>query len=124
MVDKHITRLVKREAGDPTFETIDNEAEVIKLAGRQRPWMWSSEFGVDAARDAALGLDNPARHRRGFDALRDAGIPLVMRYKNTTLGTKLPDRWGLPESMRDDTGVIFASAFPGFDELRPRGERY
>ena len=58
----------------------------------------------------------------GFDALRDAGIPLVMRYKTTTLGTQLPDRWGLPEAMRDDTGVIFASAFPGLRRVR-RGHR-
>ena len=34
MLGKHITRLVKRENGDPTFETIDDESEVIKLAGR------------------------------------------------------------------------------------------
>ena len=35
-----------------------------------------------------------------------------MRYKTTTKGTQLPDRWGLPDALRDDTGVIFASAFP------------
>ena len=49
----------------------------------------------------------------GIDALRDAGIPLVMRYKTTTKGTKLPDRWMLPDEMRDDTGILFTSAFPG-----------
>jgi len=35
MVDKHITRLVKPEAGDPTFVAIDSESDVIKLAGRE-----------------------------------------------------------------------------------------
>jgi len=49
--------------------------------------------------------------------MRDAGIPLVMRYKTTTKGTQLPERWGLPDAMRDDTGVIFGSAFPGYDSL-------
>ena len=29
----------------------------------------------------------------------------------------MPDRWGLPDAMRDDTGVIFGSAFPGCDSL-------
>ena len=53
----------------------------------------------------------------GFDALRDAGIPLVMRYKTTSLGSSLPERWGLPDALRDDTGVIFASAFPGYDSF-------
>ena len=124
MVDRHITRLVKRATGDPTFETIDNEAQVVKLAGRSAPLDVVSEFGVDAARDAALDSTTRLAIGAGFDALRDAGIPLVMHYKTTTLGTQLPDRWGLPESMRDDTGVIFASAFPGLDNFAQDLERY
>ncbi len=124
MVDRHITRLVKRASGDPTFEKIDNEADVIKLAGRSAPLDVVIEFGVDAARDAALDSTTRLAIGAGFDALRDAGIPLVMHYKTTTLGTKLPDRWGLPESMRDDTGVIFASAFPGLDNFAHDLERY
>ncbi len=63
---------------------------------------------------------NPA----GLDALRDAGIPLVMRYQSTTKGTQLPERWGLPDSMRDDTGVIFASALPGYDSFADQMARY
>ncbi|MGE5695920.1 MAG: SDR family NAD(P)-dependent oxidoreductase [Candidatus Sericytochromatia bacterium] len=124
MLDRHITRLVKRESGDPTFETIDSEDEVIKLAGRAAPLDVVSEFGVDTARDAALDTTTRLAIGAGFDALRDAGIPLVMHYKTTTLGTKLPDRWGLPESMRDDTGVIFASAFPGLDNFAKDLQRY
>jgi len=113
----------KRASGEPTFETIDNEADVIKLAGRSAPFDLVAEFGVDAARDEALDNSTRLAIGAGFDALRDAGIPLVMRYKNTTLGTSLPDRWGLPESMRDDTGVIFASAFPGYDNFARDLER-
>ncbi|MGA5299591.1 SDR family NAD(P)-dependent oxidoreductase [Nucisporomicrobium flavum] len=124
MVDRHITRLVKRESGDPTFETIDNEADVIKLAGRGAPVDVVNEFGVDAARDEALDTSTRLAIGAGFDALRDAGIPLVMHYKTTTLGTRLPDRWGLPAAMRDDTGVIFASAFPGYDNFARDVERY
>ncbi len=117
MVDMHITRLVKRESGDPTFETIDDEAEVVKLAGRHAPLDIVEEFGVDAARDAALDSVTRLAIGAGFDALRDAGIPLVMRYKTTSLGSSLPERWGLPDALRDDTGVIFASAFPGYDSF-------
>ena len=47
-----------------------------------------------------------------------------MRYRSTTLGTMLPEKWGLPESMRDDTGVIFASAFPGYGEFASDIEKY
>ena len=124
MLDRHITRLVKRASGDPTFEAIDNEADVIKLAGRSAPLDMVTEFAVDAARDAALDSTTKLAIGAGFDALRDAGIPLVMHYKTTTLGTQLPDRWGLPHSMRDDTGVVFASAFPGYDNFARDLEHY
>ena len=124
IVDKRITRLVKKAGQDPVFETIDDEAGVIKLAGRGAPLDVVAEFGVEAARDAALDRTTRLALGAGLDALRDAGIPLVMRYRSTTLGTMLPEKWGLPESMRDDTGVIFASAFPGYGEFASDIEKY
>ncbi len=124
MVDLHITRLVKRESGDPTFEVIDDEADVVKLAGRGAPVDVVAEFGVAADRDAALDEVTRLAIGAGFDALRDAGIPLVMRYKTTTLGSQLPERWGLPDALRDETGVIFASAFPGYDSFAEDLTRY
>ncbi|GIJ71275.1 type I polyketide synthase [Virgisporangium ochraceum] len=124
MVDRRITRLVKRVSGDPTFETIDSEADVVKLAGRSAPLDVVAEFGVDTARDEALDRATRLAIGAGFDALRDAGIPLVMHYRTTTLGTSLPERWGLPAALRDDTGVIFASAFPGYDNFARDLDRY
>jgi acyl transferase domain-containing protein len=124
MVDMHITRLVKNEIGGATFEAIDDPSEVVKLAGRHAPFDVVQEFAVDSARDEALDVTTRLAIGAGFDALRDAGIPLVMRYKTTTLGTQLPDRWGLPDSLRDDTGVIFASAFPGYDNFGRDVEAY
>jgi len=117
MLDKHITRLVKSENGGPTFETIGDVGDVIKLAGRGGTFDLQKEFGLTADRVAALDRVTQLAIAVGIDALRDAGIPLIMRYKTTSKGTKLPDRWGLPESLADDTGVIFASAFPGYDSL-------
>jgi acyl transferase domain-containing protein/acyl carrier protein/NAD(P)-dependent dehydrogenase (short-subunit alcohol dehydrogenase family) len=117
MLDKHITRLVKSDNGGPTFETLTNVADVIKLAGRGREFNLEREFGVSAERVACLDRTTQLAMGAGLDALRDAGIPLVLRYKTTTKGTQLPDRWGLPDALRDDTGVIFASAFPGYDSF-------
>ncbi len=117
MLDKHITRLVKNEQGGATFEVIDSAADVIKLAGRGGTFDLGSEFGVSAERLPALDITTRLAIGAGLDALRDAGIPLVMRYRTTSKGTHLPDRWVLPDALRDDTGVIFASAFPGYDEL-------
>ena len=123
MADKHITRLVKSDDG-ARFDAIDSADDVIKLAARAGALDLVEEFGVDADRDKALDDCTRLAIGAGFDALRDAGIPLVMRYKTTTVGTKLPERWGLPDALRDDTGVIFASAFPGYGEFARDIERY
>ncbi|HKH99665.1 MAG TPA: SDR family NAD(P)-dependent oxidoreductase [Candidatus Sulfotelmatobacter sp.] len=124
MLDKHITRLVKSDNGGPTFETINNVADVIKLAGRGGAFDLEKEFGISADRLAALDRVTQLAIAVGLDALRDAGIPLVMRYKTTSKGTQLPDRWALPDALRDDTGVIFASAFPGYDSYADEMGRY
>jgi acyl transferase domain-containing protein/acyl carrier protein/NADP-dependent 3-hydroxy acid dehydrogenase YdfG len=115
MVEKNITRLVKTEAGEGRFETIESLDDVIKLAARAKNFDLVRDFGFPEDRLAALDHVTRLAIAAGIDALRDAGIPLVMRYKTTTKGTMLPDRWGLPDEMRDDTGVLFTSAFPGYD---------
>ena len=124
MVDKHITRLVKGETGEPHFEVIASAAEVIKLAGRAGKLDLVAEFGFPAERLDALDATTRLAIGAGLDALRDAGIPLAMRYKTTTRGTRLPERWMLPDALRDETGVIFASAFPGYDAFADEMQRY
>jgi acyl transferase domain-containing protein/NAD(P)-dependent dehydrogenase (short-subunit alcohol dehydrogenase family)/acyl carrier protein len=115
MVEKNITRLVKTEGGEGRFETIESMTDVIKLAARAREFDLVRDFGFPEDRLPALDRVTKLAIGAGIDALRDAGIPLVMRYKTTTKGTKLPDRWQLPDEMRDDTGILFTSAFPGCD---------
>ena len=124
ILDKHVTRLVKAEDGGATFETIDRVEDVIKLAARAGAFDLADEFGVDADRVEAFARATQLAIAAGIDALRDAGIPLVLRYKTTTKGTKLPERWLLADDMRDDTGVIFASAFPGLEEMVDEAQRY
>jgi acyl transferase domain-containing protein/NAD(P)-dependent dehydrogenase (short-subunit alcohol dehydrogenase family)/acyl carrier protein len=121
--DKHITRLVKSDAGG-RFEVIEDVSEVVKLAGRGGKLDLVEEFGVPADRLPALDNYTKLAIAAGLEALRDAGIPLTMRYKTTTKGTKLPERWGLAEAMRDETGVIFAAAFPGLDSFASDLNRY
>ncbi len=123
MIGKHITRLVKNDGGG-TFEILHEVADAIKLAGRGGAFDLVEEFGVSADRCASFDRVTQLAIAVGLDALRDAGIPLVMRYKTTTRGTQLPDRWGLPDIMRDDTGVIFGSAFPGYDSFADIVSRY
>ena len=124
IADRHITRLVKGDDGQANFEEIDDVADVIKLAARAGTFDLESEFGVDAGRIAALGRATQLAVAAGIDALRDAGIPLVQHYRDTTTGTQLPDRWALPDALRDDTGIVFGSAFPGYDEFADELDRF
>ncbi len=120
MATKHVVRLVKSEEGESRFEAIDSVDDVIKLAGRGGALDLAADFGVPADRIPALDVATRLAIGAGLDALRDAGIPLVMRFRTTTKGTKLPERWALPEPLQDDTGVLFASAFPGYDSFAER----
>jgi acyl transferase domain-containing protein/acyl carrier protein len=124
IADRRITRLVKGDRGEASFETIDDPAAVIKLAARSGELDLAEEFGIDADRVAALGWSTQLAIAAGVDALRDAGIPIVQHYRTTGVGSQLPDRWGLPTQLRDDTGVIFASAFPGLEEMTDEVTRY
>jgi acyl transferase domain-containing protein len=124
IVDKRITRVVKDAGGSGSFQTIEDPDEVIRLAGRGGAFDLGAEFGVAPERLAALDTATRLAIGAGLDALRDAGIPLVHHYKTTSTGGQLPDRWGLPRALRDETGVIFASAFPGYDAFADDLARY
>ena len=124
MLDKRITRIVKSENGDGSFETITRPSDVIKLAGRGAAFDIGAEYGVGADRVAALDRATALAIAVGYDALRDAGIPLTLHYKTTSKGTRLPNRWALPDGLRDDTGIIFASVFPGYDSFADEMARY
>ena len=124
ILDKHITRLVKGDQGEASFEEIDSPHDVIKLAARAGALDLAEEFGVDPERVAALGRDTQLAMAAGIDALRDAGIPLVLRYRTTTTGSQLPERWALPAELCDDTGIIFASSFPGLGDFADELNRF
>jgi malonyl CoA-acyl carrier protein transacylase len=123
MLEKHVTRLVKSEAG-AVMEEITDLDQVLKLAGQGGEFDLANEFGVPQERVESLDVSSQLAIAAGIEALRDAGIPLVMAHKKTTKGTYLPDRWKLPESMQDETGVIFGSAFPGLNRMAEEADRY
>ncbi len=116
ILDKHVTRLVKSDAG-AVMEEITDLDQVLKFAGQAGEFDLVDEFGIPEEKVDSLDISSKLAIAAGIEALRDAGIPLVMSYRRTTKGSWLPDRWKLPESMRDDTGIIFGSAFPGLNRV-------
>jgi len=124
ILDKRVTRLVKGEDGGGSFEVLTDPADVIKLAGRPGSFDLTEEYGVPASLVEALDTSTQLAMAAGLDALREAGIPLVRTYRTASNGRQLPDRWVLPEPLRDETGVIFASTFPGLDRFADELQRY
>ena len=124
MARRRVTQLVKTADGSGHFQTIDDPKDVIKLAALPGPFDLTAEYGVPDKLVEALDSTTQLAIAAGLDALREAGIPLVQTWKKTTTGKYLPERWMLPESMRDETGVIFASAFPGYNRFADETRRY
>jgi malonyl CoA-acyl carrier protein transacylase len=124
MARRRVTQLVKTADGSGHFQTIDDPKDVIKLAGRPGSFDLAAEYGVPEKLVEALDSTTQLAMAAGLDALREAGIPLVQTWKRTTTGKYLPERWILPEPMREETGVVFASAFPGYNRFADEAHRY
>ncbi len=123
LLEKRITRLNKSDAG-ATMDIITDLERTIKLAGQRGEFDLAQDFGVPQERIEATDIATQLAIAAGVEALRDAGIPLVMRYRRTSLGSLLPDRWMLPEALADETGVIFGSAFPGLGRMAEETDRF
>lgn len=123
MLEKRVVRLAKSASGAQMIE-LDSVDQTVKLAGQRGAFDLAEEFGINESRADTFDIATQLAFAAGIDALHEAGIPLVMQYKQTTVGTYLPDRWMLPQSLRDETGVIFASAFPGLDRMAEEADRF
>ncbi len=118
MVQKGIRRLVKNpKTGEGEFVLADSPLSVIQLAGVKAHFDLEADYGVDGAVVRTLDITTQLAFAAGLEALRDAGIPLVRSYRETSNGKRVATGWVLPPSMRDDTGIVFASAFPGYDQM-------
>jgi acyl transferase domain-containing protein/NAD(P)-dependent dehydrogenase (short-subunit alcohol dehydrogenase family)/acyl carrier protein/phosphopantetheinyl transferase len=112
-----LVRLVKDPTtGQGSFLPVEGLEQVIRLAGLAGRFDLS-DWGIDAGLQRALDVTTAYAFAAGLEALRDAGIPLQRTYKVSASGKQVPQGWQLPEALRDGTGVIFASAFPGYDNL-------
>jgi acyl transferase domain-containing protein/acyl carrier protein len=124
LVSKRITRLVKSEAGEPHLTDVKSREEAVKLAGQRGGFSLADDFGVadDWLGDADISYQLAVA--AGLECLRDARIPLQRAYKRTSRGGSLPTGWMLPRPLQDETGVVFASLFPGHNTLHREAERY
>ena len=111
-IDKNVEVVIKSKDGNHRIEHLSSVAQAVKLAAKAGSFDLEKEFGLPAKWVASMDRCFQLAIAAGILALKDAGIPLVLYYKPTSTGGYLPDRWGLPEDMIDNTGVIFTSAYP------------
>jgi len=118
MLDKNVERLFKGPAGEVELQIVDNMSGVIKLAGFfEDHESVVEEFGLERRLVDTMDVTTRLAVVAGLEALKDAGVPLIQQVKTTTTGGELPGAWTLPPDLREETGVIFASAFPGMASL-------
>ncbi|MEC9073006.1 MAG: beta-ketoacyl synthase N-terminal-like domain-containing protein, partial [Myxococcota bacterium] len=115
MLGQKITRLQKGADGTAEFVEVTERDDVIHLSGRLRTFDLSEDYGMEERLAAGMDKASQLAFAAGLEALRDAHIPLVPRYRTTRSGKKVTIGHALPEPLRDETGVIFASAFTGLD---------
>lgn len=96
---KNITRLVKNRDGTH-IQKVAALKETVKLAGKSGELDLERDFEIPPKFSQAMDRTAQLALAASLLALKDA---------------RLPPR--LPEALSRETGVIFASAFPGFDSL-------
>ncbi|NHJ48229.1 MAG: acyltransferase domain-containing protein, partial [Asgard group archaeon] len=117
MVDKNIVRLVKDAIKGAQFQSITDVSEVIKLAAQKGKFDLTKDYGVKAEFTDLLDVTFQLSFAAGIEALKDAGIPLTPMKVKTSVGKEITKGWALPEELRDETGIVFASAFPAYSNL-------
>ncbi len=117
LLQQNIIRLEKSPNGNATFQPVDELSKVIHLAGQLGKFNPTDDYQFDAKMLNALDITYQLAICAGYDALKDAGIPLVRTRIKTSTGKILPGDWVLPEDIQDETGIVFASAFPGLDNF-------
>ncbi|MFW6306241.1 MAG: SDR family NAD(P)-dependent oxidoreductase, partial [Bacillota bacterium] len=112
ILDLNITRLLKTESST-TLKQIKSVNEVIQFAGKFGNLDMIADYQIDEGKLEAMTMTVCAGIAAGYEALKDAGIPLIREKKKSSTGTLLSGRLVLPDEMRDTTGIIFANGlFP------------
>jgi acyl transferase domain-containing protein/NAD(P)-dependent dehydrogenase (short-subunit alcohol dehydrogenase family)/acyl carrier protein len=123
ILDLNITKLIKTEK-EAVFQKISTLNEVIHFAGKFGKLDMINDYLIDEKLLNQMTQTVCAGIAAGYEALKDAGIPLVREYVKTASGSLLPKRLTLPEEMQNDTGIIFASGLYPVESVISEVSRY
>ncbi|HEY9061759.1 MAG TPA: SDR family NAD(P)-dependent oxidoreductase [Pseudobacteroides sp.] len=123
ILDLNITRLIKGEK-EAVFKKISTINEVIHLSGKMGKMDMINDYLIDEKILTQMTQSVCAGVAAGYEALKDAGIPLIREYRKTASGASLPGRLVLPKDMQDDTGIIFASGHSQVESIISEVSKY
>jgi len=115
LLDKNLIRIVKHQDGSAEFVVCDSFEMIPQLAGRAGYFDLAEQYGIDEKIVAAMDISTTLAFAAGLESLKDAGLPLFPVEQVNKAGKRLIQKWHLHDSVRDRTGVIFASCFPGLN---------
>ena len=113
LLDKNLVRIVKKPDGGAEFVPCDSFELIPQLAGVGGYFDLAEQYGIDPKIVAAMDSSTTLSFAAGLEALKDAGLPLVAVEQMSRKGKRLIRAWHLPDTIRDRTGVVFSSVFPG-----------
>jgi acyl transferase domain-containing protein/NAD(P)-dependent dehydrogenase (short-subunit alcohol dehydrogenase family) len=122
-VDLKITKLIKDDSG-PSFKFLASLEDVIQLAGKIGKLDMIRDYQIDDMDLQNMTTCISMGVAAGYEALKDAHIPLIREYATTASGKTIPQKLSLPKYMQEETGVIFANGFPLIDPVIREVSRY
>ncbi|HQF55201.1 MAG TPA: beta-ketoacyl synthase N-terminal-like domain-containing protein, partial [Fibrobacteria bacterium] len=123
LAELRVTKVEKTAQG-PVFQVLETLEDVIQLAGKIGKIDPLADYALDPKETETATSAILHAVAAGYEALRDAHIPLVREYTRTASGSLLPDRWTLPQEMQKRTGVIFAHGFPMVEPVAAEVSRH
>ncbi len=116
IADKNIYQ-VKKNNGARYKDFLTKESQLIKLAAQLGKFDLHEHYGINKSLLEVLDNSFKIAIGAGYEALRDAKIPLIPQHEVSNNGNKIISGWILPKDFQDSTGIIFGSAFPAFTNL-------
>ncbi|MCD6497094.1 MAG: acyltransferase domain-containing protein, partial [Deltaproteobacteria bacterium] len=112
-----VERLNKTADGRADFMSITDPDQVMTWAGQAGEIPLTDDYPVPSQWDQ--GRDDTTRMAvaAAYEAITDAWLPLVEQKKALASGRSLTTGWKFPKKVGAKTGVIMASAFPGYNRL-------
>eukprot|EP00615_Pteridomonas_danica_P000511 CAMPEP_0114334912 /NCGR_PEP_ID=MMETSP0101-20121206/4700_1 /TAXON_ID=38822 ORGANISM="Pteridomonas danica, Strain PT" /NCGR_SAMPLE_ID=MMETSP0101 /ASSEMBLY_ACC=CAM_ASM_000211 /LENGTH=993 /DNA_ID=CAMNT_0001466347 /DNA_START=257 /DNA_END=3238 /DNA_ORIENTATION=- len=115
LVEKNVV-MVGRNKDGTSFRKVQAAPEDCVKIASFLPKVDLTNYGVDPRLAATMDSAAMASVAAGLEALKNAGL--------VTGRDKSASEWVIPESLRDDTAVLYASSFPGLDAAVSELTRY